>query len=187
MKRKIIYILILLLMFFISPIIGAFIILGIIIYYLFKYKRKNNTKDKFSNSKVKEFLLSLISNKYEKILFKEDIKIYQTENGLTVYKEGFKWKILLIISIKIPPEKEISFSKLSELTQELNFKLLIDSVNEIKIIIKEEIVAVKLSKSLLETKVSSLAGKARFIVSYFETLNCEINFSKGLNKDAVQL
>ncbi len=64
MKKVIFYGIIVLIVFIISPILGLIVITSILIYKLIKSKNKKNEK---SVSKIKEFILGIISKKYEKI------------------------------------------------------------------------------------------------------------------------
>ncbi len=183
MKKVIFYGIIVLIVFIISPILGLIVITSILIYKLIKSKNKKNEK---SVSKIKEFILGIISKKYEKITLLEKIEIYKTKNDIKIMRKGFNWSIIICLSLYIPNDVNIDIKRLSEIAYELNFAFVICNPNQAKLIIRENVFSLKLNKNVLKSKIYSLAGKARFLVGYFENLNCKVDWDEGLI-DEVQL
>jgi hypothetical protein len=179
MNKKIIYIIIVLLFSIFQPIFG----ISILFIYVFHKLIKNKLQLKRKRYQLKDIIVNFISKDNKEIYLESNIQIYKAKDGFRVIKNGFYWTIIFRLKVNFKFYNNIDLKNISELMHKLNSNLIINDSSSCLIEIKENIYGYRLSKKLFNTKTYTLLGKAQYLISYFESLNCSVEIYDEIAKE----
>lgn len=135
----------------------------IIIYMLYILFKKYSKLNKNYLNKFKLLLDSILNKEYRAIYFVNKYDLYQVNKNVHILKIDNRWMFFLFLE---------AIGDLKEFPSYMQDVYFIFSNGRKLIVIKEEAYAFKLTKNILKSKLSSLAGKLEAVKGFLETNGC---------------